>query len=58
MNQWDQVDDFKWLKDTASPNWSILPEDRRVSQEVWKDTVCGNASLSTDDILRKVGVTL
>ncbi|KAI0397618.1 tubulin-specific chaperone C [Xylariaceae sp. FL0594] len=57
-NQWDQVDDFKWLKDTASPNWSIMPEDQRVAQDVWKDTVCGSASLSTDNILRKVGVPL
>ncbi|KAI1812810.1 tubulin-specific chaperone C [Poronia punctata] len=57
-NQWDQVDDFKWLKDTQSPNWNILPEERRVSQDVWKDTVCGSASLKTDDILGQVGVPL
>ncbi|KAH7029160.1 tubulin-specific chaperone C [Microdochium trichocladiopsis] len=54
-NQWDQVDDFKWLKAEASPNWSILPEDQRLPDDVWKNTVCGNPSLSTDDILRKVG---
>ena len=28
-NQWDQVDDFNWLKATASPNWCVLPENER-----------------------------
>ena len=28
-NQWDQIDDFKWLKAEQSPNWSILPEAER-----------------------------
>ncbi|KAI2466930.1 TBCC-domain-containing protein [Annulohypoxylon bovei var. microspora] len=55
-NQWDQVDDFKWLKSEASPNWSILPEDKRVVADVWKNSVCGSPSLSTDDILRTAGV--
>ncbi|KAI0016601.1 TBCC-domain-containing protein [Xylariomycetidae sp. FL0641] len=55
-NQWDQVDDFKWLKSEPSPNWSTLPEDQRVTEDTWKNIVCGNPSFSTDDILRKVGV--
>ncbi|KAI0409247.1 tubulin-specific chaperone C [Xylaria palmicola] len=55
-NQWDQVDDFKWLKDVASPNWSILTEDRRISDDVWANTVCGKASMSTDDILRELKI--
>lgn len=54
-NQWDKVDDFKWLKAEASPNWSVLPEAERVVEDVWKNVVCGNPSYSTDDILRKVG---
>lgn len=29
-NQWDQVDDFGWLKVERSPNWSVLPEAERV----------------------------
>ncbi|KZM22582.1 uncharacterized protein EKO05_0009573 [Ascochyta rabiei] len=29
-NQWDQIDDFKWLKAEQSPNWSILPEEERM----------------------------
>ncbi|KAJ4313999.1 hypothetical protein N0V94_006683 [Neodidymelliopsis sp. IMI 364377] len=28
-NQWDQIDDFKWLKAEQSPNWRILPEAER-----------------------------
>ncbi|KAF6165914.1 hypothetical protein GIB67_012811 [Kingdonia uniflora] len=28
---WENVDDFKWLRAVQSPNWSILPEEERVS---------------------------
>ncbi|KAI4859065.1 TBCC-domain-containing protein [Hypoxylon rubiginosum] len=55
-NQWDQVDDFKWLKSEPSPNWSTLPEEQRIPEDIWKNSVCGSPSLSTDDILRRVGV--
>ncbi|KAI0006737.1 TBCC-domain-containing protein [Xylariaceae sp. FL0662B] len=55
-NQWDQVDDFKWLKSEPSPNWSILPDEKRVSEDIWANTVCGNTSVKTDDILRAVGI--
>ncbi|KAI1139387.1 TBCC-domain-containing protein [Hypoxylon sp. FL0543] len=55
-NQWDQVDDFKWLKSEPSPNWTVLPEEKRIPEDVWKNSVCGGPSLSTDDILRRVGV--
>ncbi|XP_028803724.1 tubulin-folding cofactor C-like [Neltuma alba] len=27
---WANVDDFKWLRATQSPNWSILPENQRI----------------------------
>lgn len=27
---WEHVDDFRWLRATPSPNWSILPEKERV----------------------------
>jgi len=30
-NFWDQVEDFKWLKQTKSPNWDILPEEQRAA---------------------------
>ncbi|KAI1760126.1 TBCC-domain-containing protein [Hypoxylon sp. FL1150] len=55
-NQWDQVDDFKWLKSEPSPNWSTLPEEQRIQADIWKNSVCGSPSLSTVDILRRVGV--
>ncbi|KAI1860328.1 uncharacterized protein JN550_011594 [Neoarthrinium moseri] len=55
-NQWDQVDDFKWLKTEPSPNWSVLPEEKKLPEEVWTKDICGNPSMRTDDILRKVGV--
>ena len=30
INNWKQVGDFNWLAtDTPSPNWSVLPEERR-----------------------------
>ncbi|KAM7204619.1 Tubulin binding cofactor C domain containing protein [Rhypophila sp. PSN 637] len=56
-NQWDQVDDFKWLKSEHSPNWCIMPEEERISREVW-DMVKGNVvgSVELDDILKKAGV--
>ncbi|KAJ8114761.1 hypothetical protein ONZ43_g4828 [Nemania bipapillata] len=55
-NQWDQVDDFKWLKATASPNWSILAEESRIVDDVWQHTVCGKAGMSSDDILRELKI--
>jgi tubulin-specific chaperone C len=55
-NQWDQVDDFKWLKTDPSPNWSILPEINRVPEEVWTKSVPGEPGVGLDDILKKVGV--
>ncbi|KAI3325489.1 tubulin-specific chaperone C [Xylariaceae sp. AK1471] len=55
-NQWNQVDDFKWLKNIASPNWSTLAEKYRIPHDVWEETVRGKASLSTDDILRQLRV--
>ncbi|RAL61967.1 hypothetical protein DID88_002456 [Monilinia fructigena] len=42
-NQWDQVDDFKWLKVEHSPNWSILPEEERLKEEIWTDVVPGGS---------------
>lgn len=28
---WENVDDFKWLRAVHSPNWSVLPENERMS---------------------------
>lgn len=57
-NQWDQVDDFNWLKTEASPNWRTLTADDEgkdegwIAPQFWEKTVLGGPTLSTDDILR------
>jgi len=56
QNQWDQVDDFKWLKAEHSPNWSILPDEQRLREEVWTTVVPGGPGVGLDDILRKIGI--
>lgn len=56
-NQWDNVDDFGWLKAEASPNWRRLAgDDHAVPDDFWTTTVKGGPALSTQDILRKAGV--
>jgi hypothetical protein len=55
-NQWDQVDDFKWLKDSHSPNWSVLPEEERLPESVWRDVVPGRPFSDVDVILKEVGI--
>ncbi|KAK7736420.1 hypothetical protein SLS63_003398 [Diaporthe eres] len=58
-NQWDQVDDFGWLKAEASPNWRRLggEGDHAVPEDFWTITVKGGPALSTEDILRQAGVS-
>lgn len=36
-NMFDQVDDFKWLRAEASPNWSTLQEDETVQEQTWEE---------------------
>lgn len=55
-NQWDQVDDFKWLRSDASPHWSALPEAERLPDSVWTSAVASGAALSTEDVLQAVGI--
>ncbi|KAJ0348790.1 hypothetical protein COL154_006482 [Colletotrichum chrysophilum] len=55
-NQWDQVDDFKWLKSEPSPNWSVLPEEERLAEEIWTKTVPGEKGKDLHDILKAVGI--
>ncbi|KAM0717530.1 hypothetical protein Q7P37_007382 [Cladosporium fusiforme] len=54
-NQWQAVDDFKWLRAEPSPNWGVLDESERVKEEVWRDVVPGGPGLSTEDVLRATG---
>jgi hypothetical protein len=55
-NQWDQVDDFKWLKAGPSPNWTILSEAERLDDEAWTSVVKGESSSSVEDILSKLHI--
>jgi len=55
-NHWDQVDDFKWLKAEHSPNWSILPEEDILKEEVWTKVIPGGPGVGLEDILKQVGI--
>ncbi|MCJ1356941.1 MAG: hypothetical protein MMC33_006937 [Icmadophila ericetorum] len=55
-NFWNQVDDFKHLKSTPSPNWSILPPAEIIPDETWREVVPGGPGWSLADILKAVGV--
>jgi hypothetical protein len=54
QNQWDRVDDFKWLKAEHSPNWSTLPDEEKLKEEVWTDVVPGGPGVGLEDILKKI----
>ncbi|ORY58794.1 tubulin binding cofactor C-domain-containing protein [Pseudomassariella vexata] len=54
-NQWDQVDDFKWLKTEPSPNWSLMSEEKRIPRELWEKTL-SNPTLCASNILKKASV--
>lgn len=56
QNQWDQVDDFKWLKAEHSPNWSIIPEQQRLKEDIWITAVHGGLGVGLNDILKKVEI--
>ncbi|KAF2827245.1 tubulin-specific chaperone-like protein c [Ophiobolus disseminans] len=53
-NQWDQIDDFKWLKVEPSPNFGVLAEAQRVGDEVWRDKVQGGGDGDLEEILQAV----
>jgi hypothetical protein len=55
-NMWDQVDDFKWLKDSPSPNWRVMEEGERIGEEVWKEVLASGEGRGLEDILREVGL--
>jgi hypothetical protein len=54
VNQWNQIDDFKWLKVEASPNFSLLVESERVKDDVWREKVLGERDGDIDEILKMV----
>lgn len=51
-DMWDQVDDFTWRRAEHSPNWSLVPLEDIVVEEVWRDIVPGGPGWSIDDILK------
>ena len=56
-NQYDQVDDFKWLKSGHSPNWRVLPTNECIARDVWEKIVPGGPQITLEQILAKtVGV--
>ncbi|KIY03195.1 uncharacterized protein Z520_01662 [Fonsecaea multimorphosa CBS 102226] len=56
-NQWNQIDDFKWLSpDKPSPNWSLLPPEDSVPDETWREIVPGGPGWTVGDILKAAGV--
>ncbi|KAJ4163732.1 hypothetical protein LMH87_005440 [Akanthomyces muscarius] len=56
-NQWDQVDDFKWLKAGHSPNWTTMSEAQILSDEIWTKVVPGRPGASVDETLAKLGIS-
>ncbi|KAG6010563.1 hypothetical protein E4U21_005916 [Claviceps maximensis] len=56
VNQWDQVDDFKWLKAGQSPNWKTLPSSEALSESIWTRVVPGQPGKSVEEILHQVGI--
>ncbi|SZF03720.1 unnamed protein product [Blumeria hordei] len=55
-NQWDQVDDFKWLRSTPSPNWSVLPENERLSDASWTELLQIETGLGLLGKMKLLGV--
>ncbi|KAL3594649.1 hypothetical protein FPOAC2_08965 [Fusarium poae] len=55
-NQWDQVDDFKWLKAGHSPNWTTLSENERLGDDLWRSVVPGQPGVSVEEALRKLNI--
>jgi hypothetical protein len=55
-NQWDHIDDFKWLKKEPSPNFKLLNESERVKDEVWRAMVLGEEDVDLEDVLKAVNV--
>lgn len=55
-NQYDQIDDFKWLKSEPSPHFNLLPTSEYIKEEVWRDVVPGGVSVSLNDILKAVTI--
>lgn len=54
--QWRMVDDFKWLRKEASPNWRVLEPGERVEDGVWRRLRELGPDLGVDEVLNVVGL--
>ena len=57
-DMWQEVDDFKWLKAEASPNWSVLELEKRISADVWNKVLDVGDGDGVNGVLREVGVAI
>ncbi|PGH11695.1 hypothetical protein AJ79_04718 [Helicocarpus griseus UAMH5409] len=55
-NLWDQAQDFKWIKAEQSPNWKLIDDSERVSDDMWVNILPGGPGMSLDAILKAVKV--
>lgn len=53
-NQWNQVNDFKWLKASHSPNWTVLSDSQKLAEGDWKKL--GQPGASATETLRNIGL--
>jgi tubulin-specific chaperone C len=56
MNNWDQIDDFKWLKAEPSPHFRLLDSQQLVLSQIWIDIAPGGSKSSAKSILEAVGI--
>ena len=56
-NQWDQIDDFKWLKAEPSPHFTLSSEPQRIQDATWKERLSGRDDVSLDEILEACKVS-
>ncbi|CAG8780198.1 17290_t:CDS:2, partial [Acaulospora morrowiae] len=59
-NKYDKVEDFNWLKQQASPNWKIIPEERwrKDWSSLWVDDPNGITEEDVKRMLNEVSGSL
>jgi tubulin-specific chaperone C len=56
QNQWDQVDDFTWLKSEPSPHWRVMSTSERIKDDIWREFVPGGPGLGLEQIFSAVSL--
>lgn len=54
QNRYDQIDDFKWLKQEPSPHFEVMGEGKGLEERVWREIVPGGCTIGVADILEAV----